>query len=250
MGIAHARFTGSSMVPTIPFSPVRGNGGTGLAVVPEFSSAEVTDAVNSFKLRNKASSSNGIASRIWSVIYDTRPSIVESTLNVYLRTGTFPEHWKRANLALLSKPGKPEGVPYSFRPTGLGRDHYSRPRSIWVYTWKTRGRCFHLHMALIKRYVRWIAWTDLCRMSRGRARGKDNMTGLEDSVAHTLVNYAAFNGKRAALARQIGEFVLGDLVSKIVESPSAWATMAKFTELCSANSKPCALGIIEGGLQH
>lgn len=48
-----------------------------------------------------------------------------------------------------------------------------------------------------------------------------DMTGLEDRVAHTLVDSTAFDKKRAALVRQIDAFVPGDLVSRMVESPSS-----------------------------
>lgn len=36
-----------------------------------------------------------------------------------LRDGTFPARWKVACLALVPKPGKPEGLPSSYRPLCL-----------------------------------------------------------------------------------------------------------------------------------
>lgn len=57
-----------------------------------------------------------------------------------------------------------------------------------------------------------------------------DMESSKDSVAHTLVECAVFDGKRAALVRQIGAFVLGDLVSRIMKLLSAWAAVAKFAE--------------------
>lgn len=107
MDFANLQFPGNLVASTIPLSPVRCDSWMGLAVVPEFSSSELADTVNRFKSRDRALGPNGITSRIWGVVYDTWPSMVESAFNVYLRTGTFLECWKRANRALLSNPGKP-----------------------------------------------------------------------------------------------------------------------------------------------
>lgn len=71
--------------------------------------------VNKFKSRDRAPGSDGITSRNWGVIYEVRLSIVESAFNVCLRIGTFLECWKCAILALLSKSGKPKGMPSSYR---------------------------------------------------------------------------------------------------------------------------------------
>lgn len=134
--IAHALFPDSSMALTIPPSPVSGDSGTGLAVVPEFSSAEMADAVNRFKSRDRAPDLDGITSRIWTIVYDTPPLMVESAFNVCLRTSTFPKRWKRANLALLNKPGKPKGVPFSYRSLCLLDDvgRFSNP--CWPGVWR------------------------------------------------------------------------------------------------------------------
>lgn len=56
------------------------------------------------------------------------------------------------------------------------------------------------------------------------------MKGLETSVALTLVNCAAFDGEWAALVRQIDAFIPEDLVSRMVELPSAWSAVEKFEE--------------------
>lgn len=48
--------------------------------------------------------------------------MLNAAFNAYLRTGTFPKHWKRARLALLTKSGKPESVLSSYRPLCLLND--------------------------------------------------------------------------------------------------------------------------------
>lgn len=117
--LANPRFPGNPVASTIPLSPVRSDSWMGRAVVPEFSSAELADTVNTFKSRDRALGPNSITSRIWWVVYDTWLLMVESAFNVCLRTGTFLERWKRTNRTLLSNPGKPEDVPSSYQPTSL-----------------------------------------------------------------------------------------------------------------------------------
>lgn len=52
-----------------------------------------------------------------------------------------------------------------------------------------------------------------------------NMMDSEASVVHTLVDCTAFDGEQVDLVRQIGVFVPGDLVSRMVESPSTWVAV-------------------------
>lgn len=49
-------------------------------------------------------------------------------------------------------------------------------------------------------------------------------------TGHILVDYTAFDLERAALVRQIGSFMPGDLVSKILESPPSWEAIIGFSE--------------------
>lgn len=130
--IAHVLFPDRSMASAIPPSPVPGDGGTGLGIMLQFSSAEAMDVVNRFKSRDMAPGPDGITSRIWDVVYDSRPSMVESIFNVCLRTVIFPERWNRANLVLFSKSGKPEGLLFSYRSLCLLDDS----RRFWNSCWR------------------------------------------------------------------------------------------------------------------
>jgi len=84
--------------------------------VPEFSLEEVTAAVGRFGSRCRASGPDGIPSRVWSIVHAVNPERLTGVYNLCLREGVFPGRWKRAWLALLAKPGKPEGMPSSYRP--------------------------------------------------------------------------------------------------------------------------------------
>lgn len=56
------------------------------------------------------------------------------------------------------------------------------------------------------------------------------MTGSENSITYTLVDSAAFDREWVALIRQIGEFVPGDFVSRMLKLPSAWEAFMMFVE--------------------
>lgn len=88
-------------------------------VVPEFTLAEVDAAVGRFRSRGKAPGPDGIPSRVWGVVHAARPDRLTDVFNRCLREGTFPGRWKHARLALIAKPGKPVGVPSSYRPLCL-----------------------------------------------------------------------------------------------------------------------------------
>lgn len=89
------------------------------AVVPEFTLAEVGAAVGRFRSRGKAPGPDGIPSRVWGVVHAAKPERLTGVFNCCLREGIFPGRWKRARLALIAKPGKPVGVPSSYRPLCL-----------------------------------------------------------------------------------------------------------------------------------
>ncbi|KAL4147788.1 hypothetical protein QTP88_002137 [Uroleucon formosanum] len=87
--------------------------------VTEFSVEEVSAAVSRFGSRCRAPGPDGIPSRVWSVVHAVSPGRLVDVFNLCLREGVFPGRWKRARLALLAKPGKPEGTPSSYRPLCL-----------------------------------------------------------------------------------------------------------------------------------
>ncbi|KAL4147781.1 hypothetical protein QTP88_002130 [Uroleucon formosanum] len=87
--------------------------------VTEFSVEEVSAAVSRFGSRCRAPGPDGIPSRVWSVVHAVSPGRLVGVFNLCLREGVFPGRWKRARLALLAKPGKPEGTPSSYRPLCL-----------------------------------------------------------------------------------------------------------------------------------
>jgi len=83
-----------------PSPPVRVDGYSGTpvygfqgvaVVVPDFSLAEVTVAVNHFKSRNKAYGLGGVSSRVWSIIIIIKLMMLTGIFNACLRSGTFPE---------------------------------------------------------------------------------------------------------------------------------------------------------------
>lgn len=84
------------------------------------------------------------------------------------------------------------------------------------------------------------------KLKRGCVPAGGYTTGSEDSVAPILVDCAAFDGKRTALVRQIGAFVPGDLVSRVVESPSAWAWAVTKFAVAVTSRKVQAGRITEG----
>jgi len=91
----------------------------GAAGVADFSLAEIDAAVGRFRRRNRAPGPDGIPSRVWGVVHAARPATLVAAFNSCLRNGTFPGRWKVARLALIPKPGKPEGLPSSYRPLCL-----------------------------------------------------------------------------------------------------------------------------------
>lgn len=63
-----------------------------------------------------------------------------------------------------------------------------------------------------------------------RPRSEQDITDSEDDVTQTLVECAADDEEQVFLDRQIGLFIPGNLVSKMMESIFAWAVVVKLTE--------------------
>lgn len=80
---------------------------------------ELTLAVKKMSARNAAPGPDGIPGKALALAYMVIGSRIRSLLTRCLREGRFPQVWKRANLVLLRKEGKPPGLPSSFRPICL-----------------------------------------------------------------------------------------------------------------------------------
>lgn len=89
--------------------------GSAVAIVPEFSKAEIDLTVDRFRWRNRAPVSDGIPSRIWGEIHAARPVLLLVVFNSWLRSGSFPGRLKIVRLALLPKPDKPQGLLSSYQ---------------------------------------------------------------------------------------------------------------------------------------
>jgi len=87
--------------------------------VPLFTRAEIRAAVTRVRGSKKAPGPDAIPNKIWGMVNDVTPEVLENTFNRCLKEGVFPERWKRGRLVLLKKPGKPDGSPSSYRPLTL-----------------------------------------------------------------------------------------------------------------------------------
>lgn len=89
-------------------------------VMSQFAKTEVKwTEVHTFKNKNKMPGTDNIPRKIWTVVHMTRP------INLCAINGcpsNISGQWKRTLLALLLKPGKPEGLPSSYRPYCLLND--------------------------------------------------------------------------------------------------------------------------------
>lgn len=85
----------------------------------EVSQDEASKAVLRMRERNAAPGPDGIQSAPMSLIYKIMEAQIRSVFTGCLKKGWFPDPWKRANLILLHKQGKPEGLPSSYRPICL-----------------------------------------------------------------------------------------------------------------------------------
>jgi len=90
--------------------------------VPEFSHTVVEVVVRRLRSRNRVPGPDGITSQVWGVVHNVRSLALNAAFNTCLRSGIIPGCWKRVRLSLLSKPGKPKGVPSSYRPLCLLND--------------------------------------------------------------------------------------------------------------------------------
>lgn len=85
----------------------------------EVTEEEVTWAVRRMAQRNAAPGPDGVPSKAIVLTYKVMGGQLRAIINECLRKGWFPEDWKKANLILIRKQGKPEDQPASYRPICL-----------------------------------------------------------------------------------------------------------------------------------
>lgn len=89
-----------------------------VADIPLFTEAELKCAVERVASR-KGPGPDGVPSEVVKLACVVGADQVLACFNEQLSVGTFPTAWKRANLVLLLKPGKPPELPGSYRPLCL-----------------------------------------------------------------------------------------------------------------------------------
>lgn len=80
---------------------------------------EMMMAVNKMKSKNTAPGPDGIPGKVVALAYRVVGSRMRRLLTRCLQEGVFPDVWKKANLVLLQKEGKPADNPSSYRPICL-----------------------------------------------------------------------------------------------------------------------------------
>jgi len=78
----------------------------------------VRDAVRRIK-SGKAPGPDGVHGKVWALAFKELAGYMRHFFNRCLKEGCFPPEWKRANLVLISKGGKPGDLPSSYRPICL-----------------------------------------------------------------------------------------------------------------------------------
>lgn len=86
--------------------------------IDDISLEELGEALLSFKSK-KAPGPDGVSPEILKLAGLTSPEVLLKVYNRVIRTGLFPKVWKIARVVLISKPGKPEFSPSSYRPLCL-----------------------------------------------------------------------------------------------------------------------------------
>nr|XP_012227646.1 PREDICTED: uncharacterized protein LOC105675229 [Linepithema humile] len=85
----------------------------------EISERELSEAPKRLGATGKASGPDGVPGRAWALAFGVVGARLRRMYNTCLRTGAFPSLWKRANLVLLRKKGKPAEQPSAYRPICL-----------------------------------------------------------------------------------------------------------------------------------
>lgn len=79
---------------------------------------ELKYAVRRIK-NGKAPGPDGVHGKAWGLAYADLQGFMKETYNDCLRKGQFPPAWKRANIVLLPKGGRPQDQPSAYRPICL-----------------------------------------------------------------------------------------------------------------------------------
>ncbi|XP_029157037.1 uncharacterized protein LOC114929629 [Nylanderia fulva] len=79
---------------------------------------ELRDAVRKIK-RGKALGPDGVHGKVWALAFKDLAEPMKHLYNECLKTGSFPQVWKKANIVLLPKEGKPRESPLAYRPICL-----------------------------------------------------------------------------------------------------------------------------------
>ncbi|XP_067211680.1 uncharacterized protein [Linepithema humile] len=83
------------------------------------SERELSEAAKRLGAAGKAPGPDGVPGRVWTLAFGVVGARLRRLYNACLRTGTFPSLWKKANLVLLRKEGKPAEQPSAYRPICL-----------------------------------------------------------------------------------------------------------------------------------
>ncbi|XP_067216914.1 uncharacterized protein [Linepithema humile] len=85
----------------------------------EISKKELSEAAKRLWAAGKAPGPDEIPGRIWALAFGGVEACLRRLYNTCLRTGTFPSAWKKANLVLIHKEGKPAEQFSAYRPICL-----------------------------------------------------------------------------------------------------------------------------------
>lgn len=102
----------------VPESQVAGADWSRLAEIQEVTDEEMEITMKKIAPR-KAPGPDKIPGKITKYIIQNFRKEYRDVINEILRTRTFPKSWKKANVVLIKKPGKPAELPNSYRPICL-----------------------------------------------------------------------------------------------------------------------------------
>lgn len=84
--------------------------------IPLFTEEEIDHAVKRIKPRNTAPGPDGISNKILGIVHSIDRTILRNLFDECLKSGSFPESFKKSWLMLLRKGAKPPDSPSSYRP--------------------------------------------------------------------------------------------------------------------------------------
>lgn len=106
------------LFPQHPPKPIQENSLALQEPVPRITENELKEAL--IKIRQKSAPGiDSIPNVAVKTAVERNPNFFKDTFDSCLKEGSFPKQWKEQQLILLPKPGKPPGVPSSYRPICL-----------------------------------------------------------------------------------------------------------------------------------